>query len=177
MECVISKEVNVCGTCRARDHWTSKCMQWDTVYCTSCRVHDHTSWDRNCPTFLRKIKDLNARDPANDLPFFPAKESWTWAPSYPLHSWRVPPAEIQVYTAQAGSQKNRYRQTQQGFEPVAPGGRPYTRESRAHQHSKTPVAKSPPPSFPNPESPLAPPVLSNGSAPTDSTPPPVIAHV
>ena len=175
-ECISSQEVNICGTCGARDHWTSKCVKQDTVYCTSCRATDHASWDRNCPTFLRKIDDLNARDPANDLPFFPAKESWTWAPSYPSHGRRVPPAEIQVYTAQAGSQKNRYRQTQLGFEPTAPGGRPYTREPRARQQSKTPVAKSPPP-FPNPESPLAPPASSNSPAPTDSIPPPVIAHV
>jgi hypothetical protein len=45
-ECVISKEVNVCGTCGGRDHWTSKCVQQGTIYCTSCRAHDHTSWDR-----------------------------------------------------------------------------------------------------------------------------------
>ncbi|KIJ98003.1 hypothetical protein K443DRAFT_104676 [Laccaria amethystina LaAM-08-1] len=140
-ECVISKEVNVCGTCGGRDHWTSKCVQQGTIYCTSCKAHDHTSWDRCCPTFLRKIDDLNARDPANDLPFYPAKEPWTWAPAYPAHSRQVPPAEIQVNNTQLGSQKNRYRQTQLGFEPTAPGGRPYTREPWARQYSKTPVAK------------------------------------
>ena len=84
-ECISSKEVNVCGTCGARDHWMSKCMKQDKVYCTSGRVTNHASWDHNCPTFLRKINDLNARDPANDLPFFPAKKSWTWALSYPSH--------------------------------------------------------------------------------------------
>ena len=175
-ECISSKEVNVCGTCGVRDHWTSKCVKQDTVYCTSCKATNHASWDRNCPTFLRKIDDLNARDPANDLPFFPAKESWTWAPSYPSHGRQVPSAEIQVYNAQAGSQKNRYRQTQLGFKPTAPGGRPYTREPRARQQSKTPVAKSPPSPFPNPESPLAPPASSNSPL-TDSISPPAIAHV
>ena len=84
-ECVITKEVNVCGTCGGRDHWTSKCPKQDATYCTSCRMNDHTSWNRGCPTFLRKIDELNARDPANDLPFFPAKESWTWVPSYPSY--------------------------------------------------------------------------------------------
>ncbi|EDQ99743.1 uncharacterized protein LACBIDRAFT_315285 [Laccaria bicolor S238N-H82] len=159
-ECVVSRDVNICGTCGARDHWTSKCEQQGTVFCTSCKTDDHTSWDHNCPTFLQKIEDLNARDPANDLSFFPARESWTWVPFYPLHSQRVPPAEIQVNDAQAGSQKTRYRQTQLGFEPTVPGGRPYTRAPRARQHSKTPVAESLPPIFPNPESPFAPPPMS-----------------
>ncbi|EDR06230.1 uncharacterized protein LACBIDRAFT_300515 [Laccaria bicolor S238N-H82] len=77
-ECMITKEVNVCGTCGARDHWTSKCNQQGVTWCTSCKSDDHTSWDRRCPTFLRKIDELNARDPANDIPFFPARESWTW---------------------------------------------------------------------------------------------------
>ena len=150
-ECVFPKDVNVCGTCGGRDHWTSKCPKRDATYCTSCRMYDHTSWDRGCPTFLRKTEELNARDPANDLPFFPAKESWTWAPSYPSLGRRVPQAEIRVNTVQPGSQKDRYRQTCLGFEPAAPGGRPYTRELWARQQSKTPTAKSPPPPFPNPE--------------------------
>ena len=169
-ECTISKEVNVCGTCRGRDHWTSKCTQQSVTYCSSCRANDHTSWDRGCPTFLRKIEDLNARDPANDLPFFPAKESWTWSPSYPSQGRRVPPAEIQINPAQHASQRNRYRQTQLNFENGASGGRPYTRESRTSQRSSPPVAKSPPPDFPNPESPIAPPASSIGSTPTDSAP-------
>jgi len=82
-ECVImNKEVNICGTCRARDHWTSKCTQQGVTYCTSCRVHNHTSWDHSCLTFLRKIEELNARDSANNIPFFPVKESWTWSSVY-----------------------------------------------------------------------------------------------
>ena len=169
-ECVVNKEVNVCGTCGARDHWTSKCTQQGVTYCTSCRARDHTSWDRGCPTFLRKIEELNARDPANDIPFFPAKESWTWSSSYPSQGRRVPPAEIQINPAQAASQKSRYRQTQLNFGPATSGGRPYTREARASQRSTPSVAKSPPPSFPNPESPIAPPASSNSPSMPDSTP-------
>ena len=170
-ECVISREVNVCGTCGARDHWTSKCTQQNVTYCSSCRTHDHTTWDRGCPIFLRKIEDLNARDPANDLPFFPAKEAWTWSPSYPSQGRRVPPAEIQINLAQPASQRNRYRQTQINFEHAAPGGRPYTKEPRSSQRPTPPVAKSPPPPFPNPESPIAPPASSSDSTPTDSSHP------
>ena len=177
-ECLItSKEVNVCGTCGGRDHWTSKCTNQGVTYCTSCRLHNHTSWDRGCPTFLRKIEDLNARDPANDLPFFPAKEAWTWAPSYPSHGRRVPQAEFTINPVQKGSQKERYRQTQLGFEPTAPGGRPYTRDPRARQHSNTPAVKSPPPAFPNPESSIAPPASGSSLAPTDSSPTLDVAHV
>jgi hypothetical protein len=170
-ECLItSKEVNVCGTCGGRDHWTSKCTNQGATYCTSCRTHDHTSWNHGCPTFLRKIEDLNARDPANDLPFFPAKEAWTWAPSFPSHGHQVPQAEFTINPAQTGSQRERYRQTQLGFEPIAPGGRPYTRDSRTRQHSKVPAVKSPPPIFANPESPIALPASGNSLSPTDSPP-------
>jgi hypothetical protein len=177
-ECTITnKEVNICGTCGGRDHWTSRCTQQGATYCSSCRTHDHTSWNRECPTFLRKIDDLNARDPANDLPFFPAKESWTWSPSYPTQGRRVPPAEIQINPAQPASQRNRYRQTQINFEHLAPGGRPYTKESRSSQHSTPPVAKSPPPPFPNPESRTAPPASSEGLPPPDSAQPIVIPNV
>ena len=144
-ECLItSKEVNVCSTCGGRDHWTSKCTNQGVTYCTSCRLHNHTSWDRSCLMFLCKIEDLNARDPANNLPFFPAKEAWTWAPSYPLHGRWVPLAEFTINPVQKGSQKERYRQTQLRIKPMAPGGRPHTRDPRARQHSNTPVTKSPP---------------------------------
>jgi hypothetical protein len=177
-ECVVAKEVNVCGTCGARDHWTSKCNQQGVTYCTSCRTDDHTSWNRGCPTFLRKIDELNARDPANDIPFFPAKETWTWSQSYPSQGRRVPPANVQVNHAQTGSQKNRYRQMQLNFDPAVPGGRPYTKEPRPYQQSKPPAAKSPPPNFPNPESPIALPASSSGlPPPTNSSPPIDAPHV
>ena len=166
-ECVVPKDVNVCSTCGVRDYWTSNCTQSGVIYCASCKSHDHTSWDCGCPTFLRKIKELNARDPANDIPFFPAKETWTWSSSYPLQGRHVPPAEIQINPTQT-SQKNRYRQTQLSFEPATSGGRPYIRESCTCQRSTPPAAKSPPPAFPNPESPIAPPSSSN-SVPTNDS--------
>jgi len=176
-ECVVTKEVNVCGNCGGRDHWTSKCTQQGVTYCMSCRSNDHTSWDRACPTFLRKIEELNARDPANDMPFFPAKETWTWLSSYPSQGCRVPAAEIQINPAQAASQRNRYRQTQLNFRPATSGGRPYTRESRARQRTTPPIARSPPPLFPNPESPVAPPAASNGSPIPDSASTPNATNV
>jgi hypothetical protein len=177
-ECVVAKEVNVCGTCGARDHWTSKCNQQGVTYCTSCRTDDHTSWNRGCPTFLRKIDELNARDLANDIPFFPAKETWTWSQSYPSQGRRVPPANVQVNHAQTGSQNNRYRQMQLNFDPAVPGGRPYTKEPRPYQQSKPPAAKSPPPNFPNPESLIALPASSSGlPPPTNSSPPIDVPHV
>lgn len=176
-ECIIGKEVNICGTCGDRDHWTSKCGKRDVTHCTSCKTDDHSSWDRGCPTFLRKVEELNARDPANDLPFFPAKESWTWSPSYPPQARWASPAEIQVKAAPLGSQRSRYKQTQLNFAPAASGGRPYTKESRTRQASSPSAAKSPPPHFPNPESPIAPPSLDNSLTPVDSVTPQVVTHV
>jgi len=120
MQCIVNKEVNICGTCGARNHWTSKCTQQGVAYCMLCKAHDHSSWDRSCPIFLWKIEELNMRDLANDLPFFPAKESWTWSPSYPSQGHWAPSAEIQIKPAQVGSQRDRHRQTQLNFSPIAP---------------------------------------------------------
>ena len=33
----------------------------------------------SCPTFLRKCEALDGHFPVNAMPYYPSKESWTWA--------------------------------------------------------------------------------------------------
>ena len=44
-------------------------------------MNDHASWNRACPTFLKKTEEVNSRNPENTLHFFPTTKSWTWTPS------------------------------------------------------------------------------------------------
>jgi len=70
-----------CGTCGAEGHRTSACTDKDTSFCINCKVDDHPSWSRNCPTFLRKCQEYDAKHPENNLPYYPSStESWTWSP-------------------------------------------------------------------------------------------------
>jgi hypothetical protein len=45
----------------------------------SCKINDHVSWSRECPTFLRKVEDFNERNLDNLLPFYPTSDLWTWS--------------------------------------------------------------------------------------------------
>ena len=40
---------------------------------------NHPSWSRQCPTFLKKLTDLNSRNLDNSTLFFPSSDPWTWA--------------------------------------------------------------------------------------------------
>lgn len=67
---------NICGMCGG-DHMTKDCEETDKRYCIACRAEDHTSWDRNCPEFLRKSTHFNKMHLEHALTYFPTKESWT----------------------------------------------------------------------------------------------------
>jgi hypothetical protein len=69
---------NKCGSCGEK-HNTSDCTQPRKTRCASCNTDDHASWSRECPTFLRKVEDFNARNPENVLPYFPTSDPWTWS--------------------------------------------------------------------------------------------------
>ena len=43
----------------------------------ACKATDHTSWDRSCPEFQRKIVQFNDIHLENALTYFPSEESWT----------------------------------------------------------------------------------------------------
>ena len=67
-----------CSNC-AENHRSEECGQLKSLTrCVSCQTSNHASWSRECPTFLRKVEELNERNPENRLPFFPTTEPWTW---------------------------------------------------------------------------------------------------
>ena len=68
-------ETDTCGTCGGQ-HRTSECTA-DKKYCVSCRTDAHSSWDRNCPEFIRKCVEYNNFHPENNLIYFPTDEDWT----------------------------------------------------------------------------------------------------
>jgi hypothetical protein len=74
------RENDKCGNC-AGDHRTDTCPNPHATRCVSCGTNDHASWNRRCPTLLKKTEEFNARNPENTLHFFPTTDPWTWTPS------------------------------------------------------------------------------------------------
>ncbi len=74
-ECKASEDT--CSNC-AEPHRTSQCPNPLIRRCVSCKTSDHASWSRECPMFVRKTDEYNARYPENELPFIPSDEPWTW---------------------------------------------------------------------------------------------------
>ena len=117
-ECILN--VDICGTCRVRGHHTSACTNTDTIHCRSCGTDNHTSWARDCPTFIRKCKEFDMKHPENNLPYYPSLEPWTWLKSV------LPPDPVNRYRAEEGppirqaalSKQPRQRKLQ--FRPAAP---------------------------------------------------------
>ena len=68
---------DVCGQCGGA-HRTTQC-QGERVFCTPCGEQGHPSWDRDCPTFIAKRREMDGRTPDNLLTYFPTDEAWTHA--------------------------------------------------------------------------------------------------
>lgn len=64
-----------CGTC-GEAHRTTLCKNNDKKYCVSCKVNTHASWDRECPEFLKRSKQIDDKYPENNMVYFPTTESW-----------------------------------------------------------------------------------------------------
>ena len=65
-----------CSNC-AENHRTANCLNPRKTRCVSCKSDGHASWSRECPVFLKKVDELNARNPDNLLPYFPTADPWT----------------------------------------------------------------------------------------------------
>ena len=74
-ECM--EDEDKCGNC-TKNHRTSDCPTPEIRRCVSCNLDDHASWSRECPTFIKKLNDLNDRNPENMLQYFPTTDPWTW---------------------------------------------------------------------------------------------------
>jgi hypothetical protein len=71
------EEHSTCGNC-TRGHRTSECPTPEERICASCEVDGHASWSRECPTFIKKLNELNNRNPENALQYIPTADPWTW---------------------------------------------------------------------------------------------------
>ena len=74
------EEQDKCGNC-TKNHRTSECLSPQIRNCVSCKVDDHASWSRDCPTFIKKLTEFNVRNPKNTLQYIPIAEPWTWTAS------------------------------------------------------------------------------------------------
>lgn len=89
------QEVNSrCGNC-SKGHRTSECPTPEERCCVSCVEEGHASWSRECPTFVKKLNDLNDRTPENALQYIPTADPWTWTasvkPAHPSQDRPQPP--------------------------------------------------------------------------------------
>ena len=66
-------QTDVCGSC-AGPHRESKCNSYATFYCVSCQSDHHGSASKECPEFIRRCEELDAKHPDNALPYFPTDD-------------------------------------------------------------------------------------------------------
>jgi hypothetical protein len=150
------KPDEVCGTCGSTEHKTRDCDNTGKKKCISCNADDHTSWDRNCPTFLRKCEEQNARNQENIMPFFPSTEEWSWALNPPPQQSIVTEAPSFLDQATRPPRRQQLRQTQLSFPPTHSDGNASRQgnqhDSRASGPNANPLGgsrRSPTPSRPS----------------------------
>lgn len=106
---------DTCGTC-GKEHKTNDCDNKQSKRCMSCKTDDHTSWNRNCPTFVKKCEEHNSRSPENSMPFFPTEEAWTWTQDAPdterSHTRRAPSFLDRTTRSNPTAKNPRQHQTQ-----------------------------------------------------------------
>jgi hypothetical protein len=67
---------NTCASCR-QDHKTDKCNNNNHLFCVGCKSRGHASEDPLCPTYQRKVDEINTKHPENLMPYYPTHEPWT----------------------------------------------------------------------------------------------------
>src|SRR6266481_4898681 len=92
-----SAAVDTCGTC-AQGHRTDTCTNTARPHCVSCGTGGHASWDRACPIFQHKCREMNDRLEDNSMPYFPMEEAWTqvWEPPKVVYVGPPPPFPLRV---------------------------------------------------------------------------------
>ncbi|KAJ3832991.1 hypothetical protein F5878DRAFT_511330, partial [Lentinula raphanica] len=69
---------DVCGRCD-RAHPTQTCSAGpDNFYCAVCKTKGHTAADRTCPSFLRRVRERQQRDPTKGFRYFVTEHESTW---------------------------------------------------------------------------------------------------
>ena len=67
--------LDTCGSCG--EHHRSDHCNSPGKFCTPCGLDGHSSWERDCPTFNAKRREMDLRTPENQLAYFPTDEPWT----------------------------------------------------------------------------------------------------
>ncbi|QRV94576.1 Reverse transcriptase from transposon X-element protein [Ceratobasidium sp. AG-Ba] len=67
----------VCGTCPGQ-HDTKDCRDRVNVYCRTCGVQGHPTWDTKCPGYYAECASFATRVPDNLYKYFVTSEEWTW---------------------------------------------------------------------------------------------------
>ena len=77
-----NKTHDTCGNCTGH-HRTCDCKS-SVIKCASCNKEGHQSWSQSCPTFTKKLTELNNRNLENSTLYFPSTDPWTWSskPAY-----------------------------------------------------------------------------------------------
>ena len=75
-------QTDVCGSC-AGPHRELNCNSYATFHCVNCQSNHHGSASKECPEFIRRCEELDARHPDNALPYFPTDEPESSAPLPP----------------------------------------------------------------------------------------------
>jgi len=102
-----TSEADVCGTC-SQHHRTADCDNTDHLHCVSCGASGHSSWDRSCPVFQCKCKELNEQLEDNSMPYFPTEEEWMQVKEPPKTVFVMQPPGP---AAPAGGKTMGFRQT------------------------------------------------------------------
>ena len=115
--------------CSSEFHQSDKCNRSPT--CVLCSPgFNHPSTFPNCPTFLRKCDALDGCFPKTTMPYFPSKDSWTWAAS-PAN----PPPPLQMTVTPSFQQASA---NQHSIRPQCqrPGVEQLDSKTHRHQHPK-----------------------------------------
>jgi len=161
---------DTCGTCKGA-HRTSDCNSYRTNRCANCNANDHSSWNRECPEFIRQRELLDNRLPENRMPYFPTEHSWTHA-MFPLNPTapsrpQPPSSSNNATTAELSNAVRRpMRQTTSltpasHTHPICAHHQPATAQRRTHKDPHLPRPYLPPhllqPSHPRTTRPHPPP--------------------
>ena len=177
---------DVCGSC-AGPHRESNCNSYATFYCVNCKSDHHGSASKECPEFIKRCEELDARHPDNALPYFPTDDPNSSMPLPPRRTsgiveTRPPSAPSQSTTANTQRKLGKSADgalnvqnphalatTQEDSHPMQ---RPPT-SARRHSFTLPPTPKIGPPLSPLriPTTPTArSPSISVASLPTSPTP-------
>ena len=84
---------DTCGTCGDR-HRTSACTNMNRLHCTSCKTHTHASWDRMCPSFMRRCEEMDRQLPETEHAHHSCTDARRWMDGYQRQN--VPIIHVQM---------------------------------------------------------------------------------